>query len=163
MVEGEDVHPPFLQDVVDGRLLVRIGAGGERRAARDLGEAGHPLEVPEDQGGVEPGLDRGDREVPGQEAARAGGVDQEIGLEVDGPPLMRSGEAPAAGQLFQTGQIDLFQHLDPRRSGLAGEVVIHVLPQPVGVGDAVRGAGGHQQAALVGGAVGERRRPGSWP
>ena len=156
MVEREDVHPPFLQDVVDGRLLVRIRTGGERRAARDLGEAGHPFEVPEDQGGMETGLDRGDREVPGQEAARSGGVDQQIGLEADGPPLMRSGEMPAAGQLFQAGQIDLFQDLDPGGSGLESEVVIHVLPQPVGIGDGVRGAGGHQQTALVGGAVGKR-------
>ncbi len=140
---------------MDGRLLVRIGSGWESRAAGHLGEVGHPLEVPEDEGGVRLGLDSLNRQVPGQEPAGTGGVDQEVGLEMDGLFLVGPREAPAtAGPRLHAVEIHLFQDLDAGFSSLQHQVMIHVLPQPVGVRDGVRGARGHQEAALVGGTVG---------
>ena len=154
VIEGEDVHPPFFQDVMDGGLLIRVRTGGERRVG-DFRKVGEPFEVAEDEGGVRRRFNSGDREVAGEEAAGAGGVDQQVGFEADGSLLMRAVEVPAVSRpCFQAGQLDLFHHLDACRRGLEDEMVIDVRAQPVGVGDGVRGTGGHQDAALVGGAVG---------
>jgi len=155
MVEGEDVHPSLLQDVMDGRLLVGIGAFGEGRIAGHLGEVGHSLEVSEDEGRMRLGFESVNREVPGQKAAGAGGVDQKVGLEANGLPVMRSSKVPAVSLSFHAVQVDTFQDLDSGLSGFQYEMMIHVLPQPVGVRDGVVGACRYQQTALVGWTVGE--------
>jgi hypothetical protein len=144
VIEGQGVHPAFLQEMVDGRLLVRI------RPRWKIGESCHTFEMPEDQRGTgRRHWDAGDREVPRQEAARAGGVDQEVGLEADDLPLSSAREAPAAGRGLDVIQIHLFQDLDARLGRFQDEVVVHVFSQPVGIRDGVRGAGGYQHPALV--------------
>jgi hypothetical protein len=65
MIEGQDVHPAFFEDVVDRRLLVRIRSGGTTGA----GKVARAFEVPEDEHRVDPGLRPGDGEMASQKSA----------------------------------------------------------------------------------------------
>ena len=139
---------------MDRRLFIRVRTDGERRAG-DGGKIGESLEMAEDQRGVRRRLQSGDRKLTSQESSGARGVDQQISLEANGLIVARSPEVPAVSRTcFQAGQLDLFDHLDARRSGLKHEMVIDVRAQPVRVRDGVRGAGGDEHAVIVGGAVG---------